>query len=163
MKGRCLAGSRSFLSLASRHSPAGTLCCAAHTGIPEENRLARLISRVGGSQKGYSDSYLPAFWYRVVLTTAQLLDDKFDTRMYRYKGISRCFLVPMLTCASAAIWHLNCFEFSKTHDSERDGMTKIVKEPFAPTRRHIGMGIFQVRWWRELFAVISLVFLKGQS
>jgi hypothetical protein len=38
-------------------------------------------------------------------------------------------------------------------------MRKIVKEPFAPKRRHINKGESQVGWWRALFAVVSLIFL----
>jgi len=41
-------------------------------------------------------------------------------------------------------------------------MAKIVKEPFAPKRRHINKGKSRVGWWRTLFAVVSLIFLKGQ-
>jgi hypothetical protein len=40
-------------------------------------------------------------------------------------------------------------------------MCKIVKEPFAPKRRHIDNGESRVGWWRALFAVVSLM-LKGQ-
>jgi hypothetical protein len=42
-------------------------------------------------------------------------------------------------------------------------MRKIVKEPFAPKRRHIDNCESRVGWWRALFAVVSLIFLKGQS
>jgi hypothetical protein len=42
-------------------------------------------------------------------------------------------------------------------------MTNMVKERFSPTSRHMDKGKFWVGWWREFFAVISLVFLKGQS
>jgi hypothetical protein len=38
-------------------------------------------------------------------------------------------------------------------------MRKIVKEPFAPKRRHINKGKSH-GWWRPLFAVVSLIFLK---
>jgi hypothetical protein len=40
-------------------------------------------------------------------------------------------------------------------------MRKIVKEPFAPKRWHIDNGEFRVEWWRALFAVVSLIFLKA--
>jgi hypothetical protein len=40
-------------------------------------------------------------------------------------------------------------------------MRKIVKEPFAPKRRHIDNHESRVGWWRALFAVVSLIFLKG--
>jgi len=42
-------------------------------------------------------------------------------------------------------------------------MRKIVKEPFAPKRWHIDNCKSRVGWWRALFAVVSLIFLKGQS
>ena len=38
-------------------------------------------------------------------------------------------------------------------------MRKIVKEPFAPKRRHINKVESRVGWWRALFAVVSLIFL----
>ena len=42
-------------------------------------------------------------------------------------------------------------------------MPKIVKEPFAPKRRSIDNCKYRVGWWRALFGVVSLIFLKGQS
>jgi hypothetical protein len=38
-------------------------------------------------------------------------------------------------------------------------MRKIVKEPFAPKRRHINKVESRIGWWRALFAVVSLIFL----
>ena len=40
-------------------------------------------------------------------------------------------------------------------------MRKIVKEPFAPKRRHIDNCESRVGWWGALFAVLSLIFLKA--
>ena len=40
-------------------------------------------------------------------------------------------------------------------------MRKIVKEPFAPKRRHVDNCESRVGWWRALCAVLSLIFLKG--
>src|SRR5207249_6449080 len=56
----------------------------------------------------------------------------------------------------------DCCELCIAHDLEGKTMRKIVKEPFAPKRRHIDSHESRVGgWWRALFAVVSLIFLKG--
>ena len=69
----------------------------------------------------------------------------------------------LLTLGLATLWHLNCSNFAKIPIQKGPQMTKIVKEPFPPTRRRMDKDKFWVGWWREFLAIISLVSLKGQS
>jgi hypothetical protein len=49
------------------------------------------------------------------------------------------------------------------HVQKGEAMTRIVKEPFAPARRVVKKRASPFERWQAFFAMVNLIFFKGQS